>query len=377
VQDFEPSPTEPYDLTLPHSMEDDTSSESEAAPARPPQREGLPPHYRMRAERHYVDSISSASAGVPIRLIPIAQFETLPDPAPAALEPLIRSIRVHGIVQPLLARKHHARYEVIAGRRRFAAAAALGLTEVPCVLHQVDDAAAAALRVAENMHAAPQQGSIRAVIGAHITEAVGRLADDISRLQTSLETLRAAPDGYERTVAADLAAAQAARIGWLANTAALLAGGKHRVGRRRLLTTVLDEVARQFEPECRLSGLRLDVSNSAPATTVDDAFVAVAVAGAVTLTLSLLERVAHPVVEIAASPADEGGVSVQVMQRHTPLSADVVERFASRTRSAWTPMAFALGALALEHATAAHGGAADLVAIDELGSSVQRTFTRV
>lgn len=377
MQDFESSPTETYDLTLPRPMEDDSSPEPEAPSARAPQREGLPPHYRMRAERHYVDSITSASAGVPIRLIPVAQFEPLPDPAPAALEPLIRSIRLHGIVQPLLVRKHHARYEVIAGRRRFAAAAALGLTEVPCVLHQVDDAAAAALRVAENIHVAPEQVSIRAAIGAQITDAIGRIADDIVRLQTSIETLRAASDGYERTVAADLAAAQAARTAWLANTAALLAGGKYRGGRRRLLTAVLDDVVRQFEPECRLSGLRLEVGNSAPATTVDDAFVSVAVTGAVTLTLSLIERVAHPVVEIAARPADGGGVSVHVIQRHEPVSTDVIERFGSRTRSAWTPMPFALGALALEHATAAHGGAADLVAIDELGSSVQLTFNRV
>jgi len=377
VQDFEPSPTETYDLTLPSPMEDDSAPESEAPPARVPQREGLPPHYRMRAERHYVDSIASASAGVPIRLIPLAQFQTLPDAAPAALEPLIKSIRLHGIVQPLLVRKHQARYEVIAGRRRFAAAAALGLTEVPCVLHQVDDAAAAALRAAENIHAARDHGSIRAAVGAQITEAISRIADDITRLQTSIETLRAAPDGYERTVAADLAAAQAARTAWLASTAALLAGGRYRGGRRRLLTAVLDDVVRQFEPECRLSGLRLDVANSAPATTVDDAFVAVAVTGAVTLTLSLLERVPRPVVEITARPADTGGVSIHVIQRHEPVASDVIERFGSRTRAAWTPMLFALGALALEHATAAHGGAADLVPIDEIGSSVQLTFNRV
>jgi ParB-like chromosome segregation protein Spo0J len=364
VQDFESSPTDSYDLTLPRSMEDDPAPESDQSSARPPQREGLPPHYRMRAERHYVDSIASASSGVPIRLIPLAQFDPPPGPTPTGLDPLTKSIRLHGIVQPLIVRKRQTRYEVIAGRRRFAAAAALGLSDVPCVLHQVDDAAAAALRAAENIHSAPGEGSIRAAVGAHITDAIGRIAADLARLQTSLDALRAAPDGFERTAAGDLASAQAARTAWLANAAALLAGGRSRAGRRRLLSAILDEVVRQFEPECRLSGLRLHVSSSAPATTIDDAFVAVAVTGAVTLTLSLLEQVPQPLIEIAAQPLEDGGVGIHVIQRHQPLSLDVVERFGSRTRSAWTPMLFALGALALEHATAAHGGAADLVAVE-------------
>ncbi len=376
MQDFESSPTDaPYGVTNARALENTPSSESEAAAARPP-REGLPPHYRMRAERHYVDSITSGSAGVPIRLLPLAQFEAAPG-APSALEPLIKSIRQHGIVQPLLVRKRQARYEVIAGRRRFAAAAALGLTEVPCVLHQVDDPAAEALREAENIHAAPGEGTMRAAIAGHITDAIGRIAADVARLQTSLDALRAAPGGFERTAAIDLAAAQTARTAWLANTAALLAGGRFRAGRRRLLAAIVDEVIRQFEPECRLSGLRLDLAGPAPAMTIDDGFVGAALTGAIMLTLSLIEQVPQPVVEISTRVVEGGGVIIQVVQRHQPLSPDVIERFGSRTRSAWTPMLFALAALALEHATAAHGGAADLVPVDDTGSAVQLSFVRV
>jgi hypothetical protein len=158
---------------------------------------------------------------------------------------------------------------------------------------------------------------------------------------------------------------------------ALLAGGKYRSGKRRLLSAVLDDLIRQFEPECRLTGLRLDVVNAAPPVTIDDAFVSVALTGAVMMTLSLLEQVHHPVIEVTTNGLDGGGIAAQISQRHVSASADVVDRFASRTRSAWTPMVFALGAMALEQATAAHGGAADLVAIDEIGSAVQLTFCRV
>jgi hypothetical protein len=377
VQDFDAPQTDTFDLPVSRAVDDDAGDEAiDRGTQRPPQREGLPAHYRMRAERHYVDSITSASAGVPIRLIALSQFDPPAQDATVQLEPLIKSIRLHGIVQPLLVRKQHSRYEVIAGKRRLAAAAALGLTEVPCVLHQVDDAAAAALSDAENIRVMQAGGSLRAAVGAQIADAVARIADDVSRLQTSLGMLRTAPEGFERSVMADLLAAQAARTRWLASTAALLASGKCRHGKRRPLGSIVEDVVREFEPERRLAGLRFDVSDTVASTPVDDCFVAIAIGSAVVMTLSLLEQVDHPVVDISTRPI-AGGVAVHVVQRHVPASQDIVDRFATRTRSAWTPMIFSLGAMALEHATAAHGGAADLVPLDEGGSSIQLTFCRL
>jgi ParB-like chromosome segregation protein Spo0J len=365
-----------FDVSLPESSAGDALDAEDKGADRPAQREGLPAHYRMRAERHYVDSITSASAGVPIRLIPLSQFEALSPDTSTNLDTLVKSVRIHGIIQPLLVRKRQTRYEVIAGKRRFAAAAALGLTEVPCVLHQVDDATAASLATAENIRT-QHAGSLRAAVGAQIAEAIGRVADDVTRVQSSLAVLRTAPDGYERVVSADLVASQAFRTLWLANTAALLAGGKLRQGKRRPLSAILDELVRQFEPECRLTGLRLEIASSVPPTIVDDGFVTIALTGAVMMTLSLLDQVAQPVLEIQARQLDAGGIAVHVAQRHVPVSQDIIDRFATRTRSAWTPMIFALGAMALEHATAAHGGASDLAAFDEIGSSIQLTFCRL
>src|SRR5262249_30668938 len=152
--------------------------------------------------------------------------------------------------------------------------------EVPCVLHQVDDATAASLAAAENIRVQPA-GSLRAVVGAQIAEAIGRVADDVMRVQSSLTVLRSAPEGYERKVSADLVAAQASRTLWLANTAALLTGGKLRPGKRRPLSAVLDELVRQFEPECRLTGLNLELASAVPPVTVDDGFVTIALSGAV------------------------------------------------------------------------------------------------
>jgi len=373
---LESSQTDSTDLVPPRSVDDDLPIDDRDDRSRPTQREGLPSHYRMRAERHYVDALAAAS-GVPIRMIATAQFAAPVVESNSALDALEKSIRVHGIIQPLLVRKRHAQYEIIAGKRRFAAAVALGLTEVPCVLHQVDDAAAAALAAAENLRAQPAQTSLRAAVGAQISEAIGHIADDIARLQTSVAVLRSAPGGFERGVNADLIAAQAARTLWLANTAALLAGGKCRPGRRRPLASILEDLVRQFEPECRLAGLRIAVDGTTPAANLDDSFVTVALTTAVMMTLSLVEQIPAPVVEIHTRLLDDGSVAAEVIQRHVSASPDIVGRFVTRTRSAWTPMIFGLGTMALEHATAAHGGAADLVSLDEGGTAIQVTFCRL
>src|SRR5438874_8804659 len=38
-------------------------------------REGLPRGYRMRADKHYVDQLAAPSAGLPVRMLPIAQID--------------------------------------------------------------------------------------------------------------------------------------------------------------------------------------------------------------------------------------------------------------------------------------------------------------
>src|SRR5216110_2466570 len=48
-----------------------------------------------------------------------------------ALQELIDSIRQHGIIQPLIVRQAGARFELIAGERRWRAAQEVGLTQVP------------------------------------------------------------------------------------------------------------------------------------------------------------------------------------------------------------------------------------------------------
>ena len=108
----------------------------------------------MRAERHYVDHLVAPTLGTPIRLIPVGDFLHADQARAKELDALIRSIRAHGVIQPLLVRKEDDSYRVIAGRKRLCAAMAAGLTEVPCIIHQVDDAGEASLREPRKVFAA-------------------------------------------------------------------------------------------------------------------------------------------------------------------------------------------------------------------------------
>ena len=54
------------------------------------------------------------------------------------LEELRDSIAQHGVLQPLTVRQKGERFELIAGERRLRAARLAGLTEVPCIVMDVD-----------------------------------------------------------------------------------------------------------------------------------------------------------------------------------------------------------------------------------------------
>jgi ParB family chromosome partitioning protein len=69
-----------------------------------------------------------------------------------SLYELAESIKAQGIMQPVLVRSvGDQRYEIIAGERRFRAARLAGLDEVPVLVKEVPDEAAAAMALIENI----------------------------------------------------------------------------------------------------------------------------------------------------------------------------------------------------------------------------------
>ncbi len=134
-----------------------------------------------------LDALLGASAGahavaavadhqlreLPLDLIERGRFQPRTHMAPEALEELTQSIRARGVVQPIIVRpaEDGRHFEIIAGERRWRAAQAAGLTEIPAVVREVADDAALAIALIENI----QREDLNAIEEA---SAVGRLIEE-------------------------------------------------------------------------------------------------------------------------------------------------------------------------------------------------------
>ncbi len=67
------------------------------------------------------------------------------------LDELARSIKANGVIQPIVVRRQGAGYEIVAGERRWRAAARAGLLRVPVVVRDVPDAKLLELALIENV----------------------------------------------------------------------------------------------------------------------------------------------------------------------------------------------------------------------------------
>lgn len=76
------------------------------------------------------------------------------DFAREALQELVDSIRQHGIIQPLIVRQVGARFELIAGERRWRAAQEAGLTQAPVIIRSAGDMEVLELSLIENLQRA-------------------------------------------------------------------------------------------------------------------------------------------------------------------------------------------------------------------------------
>ena len=67
------------------------------------------------------------------------------------IQDLANSIIEHGVIQPIVLRKKDAGYEIVAGERRWRAAIKAGLSEVPCLIRELDDEQNMLIAIIENM----------------------------------------------------------------------------------------------------------------------------------------------------------------------------------------------------------------------------------
>lgn len=149
-----------------------------------------PPPRLGRGLAALMGEAAAVSAGVVaggVQSLPIGALEPGPFQPRAAINEsamaeLTESVRTRGILQPILARPHPAdpsRYQIIAGQRRWRAAAAAGLAEVPSLVRPFADVDALAAALVENL----QRQDLNAIEEA---EGYRRLIDEFGLQQEAL-----------------------------------------------------------------------------------------------------------------------------------------------------------------------------------------------
>jgi ParB family chromosome partitioning protein len=109
----------------------------------------------MRHDRHFVDELAEQMGEGIGRMVRITAITSHPDQPRSNLGDLAdlqSSIDIHGVLEPLLVRRvDGGGYELVSGERRFHAAMAVGLTEVPCIELTVNDQQALEIALIENL----------------------------------------------------------------------------------------------------------------------------------------------------------------------------------------------------------------------------------
>ncbi len=109
---------------------------------------------------------------LPIEFLQRGKYQPRKDMRPEPLKELADSIRVQGIIQPIVVRLvADDKYEIIAGERRWRAAQQASLQEVPVVIKEIDDRSAMAIALIENI----QREDLNAL---EESEALRRLLDE-------------------------------------------------------------------------------------------------------------------------------------------------------------------------------------------------------
>lgn len=125
---------------------------------------------------------------LPVEVL-VPGFDFRIDEIAGDLADLAASIAEHGVLQPLLVRRVNDEWEVVAGRRRLAAARQAGLDHVPCVVRDLGDDQAVDATIAENIHRRNLSPIEEALAYAHLRDTgltQAAIAKRVGRSQTTV-----------------------------------------------------------------------------------------------------------------------------------------------------------------------------------------------
>lgn len=111
----------------------------------------------LMADVGLVETATGKAAVTPgVREVPISQVRPNPDQPrrtfdPEALDDLAESIRIKGVLQPLLVRERHGVYEIVAGERRWRASQMAKRTNIPVIVREYSDTEVLEVAIIENI----------------------------------------------------------------------------------------------------------------------------------------------------------------------------------------------------------------------------------
>ena len=108
--------------------------------------------FHAEKNQQLVDDVKGSLLDLQLDWLQVGKYQPRRDMSPQALDELASSIHAQGILQPIVVRETgHQKYEIIAGERRWRAAKIVGLENVPCLIKNVEDDAAIAIALIENI----------------------------------------------------------------------------------------------------------------------------------------------------------------------------------------------------------------------------------
>ncbi len=141
---------------------------------------------RIDSDDHLTLQLDTPNDGlIPIDLIEPTEWQPRKSFDSQLLKELAASLKSHGIIQPLLVRphpSHPARYQLIAGERRWRAAQLAQIHQVPVVIRDTTDRQAAEMALIENI----QRRDLTPIEEA---EGFQRLIDEFNHTQEKLATI--------------------------------------------------------------------------------------------------------------------------------------------------------------------------------------------
>jgi hypothetical protein len=263
-----------------------------------------------------------------------------PPPDDGDIEALTQSIARFGVLQPLLVRSRGGRFDLVAGRRRLAAAAAAGLSDVPCLVYTCDDARARSLADADNLRPTPVLAPTADRQPVDVSAAgLEELRRSLGTIDSCLLLLAERETALRDRVALDLVRTEVHRANRLVRCLDALANPPALSFSPHALRVVLDQTLEAFGPERRLSGIamQIDPADSAPLVSIDAEWFGLALAGALGGMLSIVQTSRTPAMRIrVAASASRTTATIEFSQQVVPMAPAGLARFFDAT---WTDRA--------------------------------------